>query len=130
VYRVLAEKGLTPDFVAGHSLGEYSALVAAGSLKFADAVQLVHRRGTYMQDAVPAGGARCRDYGFVAGSRGGCLQARGGGRNLFGGKSEFAGPDGDFRARRCGKASRGIGLSGGSEARRDSGGFPRRFIRR
>src|SRR5215467_5609865 len=37
-YRVLAEKGLTPDFVAGHSLGEYSALVAAGSLKFADAV--------------------------------------------------------------------------------------------
>src|SRR5258707_3280304 len=55
VYRVLAEKGLTPDFVAGHSLGEYSALVAAGSLKFADAVQLVHRRGTYMQDAVPAG---------------------------------------------------------------------------
>jgi [acyl-carrier-protein] S-malonyltransferase len=55
VYRVLAEKGLSPDFVAGHSLGEYSALVAAGSLKFADAVQLVHRRGTYMQDAVPAG---------------------------------------------------------------------------
>src|SRR5258706_8130492 len=55
VYRVLAEKGLTPDFVAGHSLGEYSALVAAGALKFADAVQLVHRRGTYMQDAVPAG---------------------------------------------------------------------------
>src|SRR5260370_16293274 len=55
VYRVLEEKGLTPDFVAGHSLGEYSALVAAGSLKFADAVQLVHRRGTYMQDAVPAG---------------------------------------------------------------------------
>jgi len=55
VYRVLAEKGLTPDFVAGHSLGEYSALVAAGALKFADAVQLVRKRGTYMQDAVPAG---------------------------------------------------------------------------
>jgi [acyl-carrier-protein] S-malonyltransferase len=55
VYRVLAEKGLTPDFVAGHSLGEYSALVAAGSLKFADAVKLVRKRGTYMQDAVPAG---------------------------------------------------------------------------
>jgi len=46
---------LTPDFVAGHSLGEYSALVAAGALKFADAVQLVRKRGTYMQDAVPAG---------------------------------------------------------------------------
>jgi [acyl-carrier-protein] S-malonyltransferase len=55
VYRVLAEKGLTPDFVAGHSLGEYSALVAAGALKFADAVQLVRKRGTYMQEAVPAG---------------------------------------------------------------------------
>ncbi len=55
VYRVLEEKGLTPDFVAGHSLGEYSALVAAGALKFAEAVQLVRKRGTYMQDAVPAG---------------------------------------------------------------------------
>src|SRR5947199_8754141 len=55
VFRVLAEKGLAPDFVAGHSLGEYSALVAAGSLKFADAVQLVRKRGTYMQDAVPTG---------------------------------------------------------------------------
>jgi len=55
VYRVLAERGLTPDFVAGHSLGEYSALVAAGALKFSDAVQLVRKRGTYMQDAVPAG---------------------------------------------------------------------------
>src|SRR5437879_9849264 len=55
VVRVLAEKGLTPDFVAGHSLGEYSALVAADALKFSDAVQLVRKRGTYMQDAVPAG---------------------------------------------------------------------------
>ena len=53
--RVLAEKGIAPDFVAGHSLGEYSALVAAGSVKFADAVKLVHKRGTYMQEAVPAG---------------------------------------------------------------------------
>src|SRR5258707_7594374 len=55
VFRVLAEQGLLPDFVAGHSLGEYSALVAAGSLKFADAVRLVRKRGTYMQEAVPAG---------------------------------------------------------------------------
>ena len=55
VYRVLSEKGLEPDYVAGHSLGEYSALVAAGSLKLADAVQLVRKRGTYMQDAVPHG---------------------------------------------------------------------------
>ena len=51
----LTEKGLKPDYVAGHSLGEYSALVAAGSLRFADAVRLVRRRGQYMQEAVPAG---------------------------------------------------------------------------
>src|SRR5215831_14260863 len=55
VFRVAEEKGLEPDYVAGHSLGEYSALVAAGSLKLADAVQLVRKRGTYMQDAVPHG---------------------------------------------------------------------------
>lgn len=55
VHRVLTEKGITPDYVAGHSLGEYSALVAAGSLNFADAVKLVRKRGQYMQDAVPAG---------------------------------------------------------------------------
>jgi [acyl-carrier-protein] S-malonyltransferase len=51
----LEEKGVRPDFVAGHSLGEYSALVAAGSLQFADALRLVRRRGQYMQEAVPAG---------------------------------------------------------------------------
>jgi [acyl-carrier-protein] S-malonyltransferase len=53
--RVLESKGLKPDVVAGHSLGEYSALVAAGALKFADAVALVTRRGRYMQEAVPNG---------------------------------------------------------------------------
>jgi [acyl-carrier-protein] S-malonyltransferase len=54
-FRVLGEKGIFPDYVAGHSLGEYSALVAAGGLSFADAVRLVRKRGTYMQEAVPAG---------------------------------------------------------------------------
>ena len=54
-FRVLSEKGLKPDFVAGHSLGEYSALVAAGSIEFADAVRLVRKRGEYMQAAVPPG---------------------------------------------------------------------------
>ncbi len=53
--RVLAERGFTPDYVAGHSLGEYSALVAAGSLQFADAIRLVRQRGRYMQEAVPPG---------------------------------------------------------------------------
>jgi [acyl-carrier-protein] S-malonyltransferase len=49
------ERGLEPDFVAGHSLGEYSALVAAGAISFRDAVQLVRKRGRFMQEAVPAG---------------------------------------------------------------------------
>ena len=55
VYRVLASVGLTPSFVAGHSLGEYSAHVAAGTLEFADAVRTVRSRGKYMQEAVPVG---------------------------------------------------------------------------
>ncbi len=54
-WRVLEERGWQPDFVAGHSLGEYSALVGAGSLEFADAVRLVRKRGEYMQSAVPPG---------------------------------------------------------------------------
>ena len=50
-----AETGLQPDFVAGHSLGEYSALVCAGALTFTDAVRTVRQRGTFMQEAVPVG---------------------------------------------------------------------------
>jgi [acyl-carrier-protein] S-malonyltransferase len=53
--RVLESRGWKADWVAGHSLGEYSALVAAGSLTLADAVKLVRQRGRYMQEAVPAG---------------------------------------------------------------------------
>ena len=53
--RVLEENGVTPDYVAGHSLGEYSALVAAGSLDFPAAVKLVRKRGRYMQEAVAQG---------------------------------------------------------------------------
>ena len=54
-WRVLQQKGLKPDFVAGHSLGEYSAHVAAGTLTFADVVRTVRNRGKYMQEAVPVG---------------------------------------------------------------------------
>jgi [acyl-carrier-protein] S-malonyltransferase len=54
-HAVLRAKGIVPDYVAGHSLGEYSALVAAGSIRFTDAVRLVRKRGQYMQAAVPAG---------------------------------------------------------------------------
>jgi [acyl-carrier-protein] S-malonyltransferase len=53
--RVLESHGVHPSFVAGHSLGEYSAHVAAGTFAFADAVRLVRRRGRYMQEAVPVG---------------------------------------------------------------------------
>jgi len=52
---VLRERGFVPAFVAGHSLGEYSALVSAGGLQFADAVRIVRRRGQYMQEAVAPG---------------------------------------------------------------------------
>jgi len=55
IYRVLKKKGVNPQFVAGHSLGEYSAHVAAGTLTFADAVRTVRNRGKYMQEAVPIG---------------------------------------------------------------------------
>jgi [acyl-carrier-protein] S-malonyltransferase len=54
-YRLLASRGISPSFVAGHSLGEYSANVAAGTFSFADALVTVHRRGRYMQEAVPVG---------------------------------------------------------------------------
>ena len=52
---VLRERGVEADYVAGHSLGEYSALVGAGAINFVDAVRLVRKRGHYMQEAVPAG---------------------------------------------------------------------------
>ena len=55
-FRAMESEGFAqPDFVAGHSLGEYSALVAAGAINFSDAVQTVRKRGSYMQEAVPVG---------------------------------------------------------------------------
>lgn len=54
-FRVLKNEGIQPAYVAGHSLGEYSALVAANAISFSDAVQTVRKRGTYMQEAVPFG---------------------------------------------------------------------------
>ena len=62
-----ARTAVTPSAVAGHSLGEYSALVATGALRFADAVRLVHLRGKFMQEAVPAGvGAMAAILGLAA----------------------------------------------------------------
>jgi [acyl-carrier-protein] S-malonyltransferase len=65
--RVLSEKGIIPAFAAGHSLGEYSAHVAAGTLSFVDAIRTVRSRGRYMQQAVPAGeGAMAAILGLSA----------------------------------------------------------------
>lgn len=77
VCRVLAERGLAFDYVAGHSLGEWSALVAAGALSLADAVKLTHLRGTFMQEAVPVGqGAMAALMGLdLAKTRAVCEQA-------------------------------------------------------
>jgi [acyl-carrier-protein] S-malonyltransferase len=73
--RVLQSLDWAPAYVAGHSLGEYSALVAAGSLDFADAVQLVRKRGEYMQEAVPAGvGAMAALLKLAEGKLDGVLQ--------------------------------------------------------
>jgi [acyl-carrier-protein] S-malonyltransferase len=64
---VCAERGLVPALAAGHSLGEYSALVAAGALRFGDAVRVVRRRGEFMQEAVPVGtGAMAAVMGLEA----------------------------------------------------------------
>jgi [acyl-carrier-protein] S-malonyltransferase len=77
VWRLLSERGLSPAFVAGHSLGEYSAHVAAGTLAFTDAVRLVRNRGRYMQQAVPAGqGAMAAILGLdEAGVNQACIDA-------------------------------------------------------
>src|SRR5216117_4607049 len=72
-----AERGLEPTLTAGHSLGEYSALVVAGALRFADAVRIVRRRGELMQDAVPVGtGAMAAIMGIeLAAVEGVCAEA-------------------------------------------------------
>lgn len=76
-YAAMAEGLPEPDFVAGHSLGEYSALVATGVLDFADAVRTVRKRGTYMQEAVPVGvGAMAAILGLdVETVEAGCTEA-------------------------------------------------------
>ena len=77
-YRAMEAEGFeSPSFVAGHSLGEYSALVAAGALDFADALRTVRKRGTYMQEAVPVGvGAMAAVLGLdVESIEAGCAEA-------------------------------------------------------
>ena len=77
VHRLLVSRGVRPDIVAGHSLGEYSAHVAAGTISFADALRTVRRRGQYMQEAVPLGtGAMAAILGLDAETVGrACVEA-------------------------------------------------------
>jgi len=78
-FRAMESEGVKmPDFAAGHSLGEYSALVAAGVIDFSDGVQTVRNRGSYMQEAVPVGvGAMAAILGLdIDAIAGGCEEAR------------------------------------------------------
>jgi [acyl-carrier-protein] S-malonyltransferase len=76
IYRVARAHGIEPAFAAGHSLGEYSAHVAAGTLSFADALRTVRRRGRYMQEAVPVGeGAMAAILGLDAAAVGAACEA-------------------------------------------------------
>jgi [acyl-carrier-protein] S-malonyltransferase len=99
--RVLEASGLSPAFVAGHSLGEYSANVAAGTFAFGDAVRIVRRRGRYMQEAVPVGeGAMAAVLGLSAAEVAkACVEAAGGRRGVAG-ESQRIRPGGDCRRAR------------------------------
>ncbi len=116
-FRVLAERGFAPDYVAGHSLGEYSALVAAGSLQFADAVRLVRQRGRYMQEAVPPGvGAMAALLRLPEGALEGVLQEAAQGEVLS--AANLNAPDQVVIAGHAGAVNRAIDLAKAAGARR------------
>jgi [acyl-carrier-protein] S-malonyltransferase len=115
--RVLVENGFAPDYVAGHSLGEYSALVAAGSLAFADAVRLVRRRGQYMQDAVPPGvGAMAALLRLPEGALDGVLQQAAQGEVVS--AANLNAPDQVVIAGHAGAVNRAVELAKTAGARR------------
>ncbi len=105
--RLLEAHGVRPAIVAGHSLGEYSAHVAAGTFGFADAVRTVHHRGRYMQEAVPVGeGAMAAILGLDEDAvRAACDEAANG-RGGEPGEPECPRPGGDCRTRRRGRPRR------------------------
>ena len=114
---VLKERGVAPDFVAGHSLGEYSALVAAGSLQFADAVRLVRRRGQYMQEAVPPGvGAMAALLKMPEGKLEGVLAEAAQGETVS--AANFNSPDQVVIAGHTGAVNRAVALAKAAGARR------------
>jgi [acyl-carrier-protein] S-malonyltransferase len=116
-FRVLAERGFRPDFVAGHSLGEYSPQVATGSLQFADAVRLVRKRGRYMQEAVPPGvGAMAALLRLPEGALDGVLQQAAQGEILS--AANLNAPDQVVIAGHAGAVHRAIELAKAAGARR------------
>ena len=122
-WRVLQSQGITPSYVAGHSLGEYSAHVAAGTLSFTDAVRTVRNRGKYMQEAVPVGvGAMAAVLLLASGQAAAGMRRGRAGRSLPRGESEFAGSDGDFRQQGSCRARRRTGEEAGCKARHHAAG--------
>jgi [acyl-carrier-protein] S-malonyltransferase len=116
-WKVLQEQGVEPDYVAGHSLGEYSALVAAGALDFADAVRLVRQRGQYMQEAVPVGeGAMAALLKLPAGKLDAVLAEASQGEIVAG--ANFNSPDQIVIAGHAGAVTRAAELAKAAGARR------------
>lgn len=114
---VLRERDWRPDYVAGHSLGEYSALVAAGSLRFADAVKLVRNRGRYMQAAVPAGvGAMAALLKLPAAKLDAVLEEAAQGETVS--AANFNSPDQVVIAGHAGAVNRAMALAKSAGARR------------
>ena len=116
-WRVLADRGLRPYCVAGHSLGEYSALVAAGSLAFADALRLVRLRGQAMQRAVPAGvGAMAALLKLPAGKLDGILAVAAEGEVVS--AANYNSPDQIVIAGHAGAVARAMDLAKAAGAKR------------
>ncbi len=114
---VLRERGIEADYVAGHSLGEYSALVAGGSLRFEDAVRLVRKRGRYMQEAVPAGvGAMAALLGLQGGELAAICAAAANGEVVS--AANFNSPEQVVIAGHAGAVSRAVELAKARGARR------------
>lgn len=116
-FRALQALDFAPDYVAGHSLGEYSALVAAGSLNFADAVRLVRKRGQYMQEAVPPGvGAMAALLKLPEGKLDAVLQEAAQGEVVS--AANFNSPDQTVIAGNAGAVNRAVDLAKAAGARR------------
>lgn len=114
---VLADQNVQPDFVAGHSLGEYSALVVAKSLAFSDAVRLVRKRGQYMQEAVPVGtGAMAALLKMPAGKLDAVLAEASQGEVVT--AANFNSPDQVVIAGHAGAVTRAVELAKAAGARR------------